>query len=421
MYYRRVMPPQPFLGLAARLSAADLSGCDRVVLAAHIATAQQARDWLDAFDAGCAQAATRLNEAGVADVPVRVVANGGRRSEAAARVVVARGEVCAAMPAWHAALGAGTVSGGHTDALARVHGRLDDDARAELIEREVTLVESAASRSVEDFTRQVNRLGQLLARDGGKGQAAEQKRQRSLRRWVDRQTGMCHTHLVLDPEADARLSRALDEAVAAEKLKAEVEDRTFDQLRADAMLHLVTTPSSGTRRPDTAMVLIDAATMANGPHADTVCETADGNDLPREAVERIVCDADIIPVALNGQGVVLDVGRTRRVATAGQRNALRAMYRSCGHPGCTVRFADCEIHHVVPWIKGGTTDMANLLPLCSRHHHLVHEGNWKLTLDPDRTITLRRPDKSMSFVGSTVDVAPASVREHGPPARAPAA
>lgn len=31
-------------------------------------------------------------------------------------------------------------------------------------------------------------------------------------------------------------------------------------------------------------------------------------------------------------------------------------------------------------------------PLCSRHHHLVHEGAWTIHLAPDRTLTTTRPD-----------------------------
>jgi hypothetical protein len=90
---------------------------------------------------------------------------------------------------------------------------------------------------------------------------------------------------------------------------------------------------------------------------------------------------------------------------------MRAMYRTCGFPGCTVRFGDCEIHHVIEWIRQrGPTDLANLLPVCSRHHHMVHEGGWQLTLHADRTITLRRPDGTVHTNDSTVDVAPAGVR-----------
>ncbi len=52
---------------------------------------------------------------------------------------------------------------------------------------------------------------------------------------------MCHTHLQFDPEADAKVSAALDAAIAAERTKPEdSESRSFDQLKADAMVTLIT-------------------------------------------------------------------------------------------------------------------------------------------------------------------------------------
>ena len=95
------------------------------------------------------------------------------------------------------------------------------------------------------------------------------------------------------------------------------------------------------------------------------------------------------------------------MATVEQRRALRAMYRSCGFPDCTVRFGDCDVHHVIAWMQHrGPTNLDNLLPLCNQHHHLVHEGGWHLELFPDRRLIVRRPDGSVLFDGSTVDVAP---------------
>ena len=38
------------------------------------------------------------------------------------------------------------------------------------------------------------------------------------------------------------------------------------------------------------------------------------------------------------------------------------------------------------------TDLRNLLPLCSRHHHAVHESGFALDLGTDRTLTIRCPD-----------------------------
>ena len=149
-------------------------------------------------------------------------------------------------------------------------------------------------------------------------------------------------------------------------------------------------------------MLIDLATLLTGLHDHSVAETADGHPLPVASLRRLCCDAVLVPVVLDGAGAVVDVGRERRTATRDQRRALRAMYTTCGHPGCEVRFDACQIHHVTPWEHGGSTDLANLLPLCSRHHHLVHEGGWQLTLQPDRTITLTRPDSTRHHEGSTV-------------------
>ena len=45
----------------------------------------------------------------------------------------------------------------------------------------------------------------------------------------------------------------------------------------------------------------------------------------------------------------------------------------CAMPGCThSRFI--EIHHITEWSDGGTTDIGNLIPLCSSCHSLVSHG-----------------------------------------------
>jgi hypothetical protein len=119
--------------------------------------------------------------------------------------------------------------------------------------------------------------------------------------------------------------------------------------------------------------------------------TQHGVELPAETVRRLACDADIIPVVLNGDGVPLDVGRAKRLATVHQRRALGAVYESCAIPECQVKFAHCEPHHIQYWENGGRTDLANLVPLCSRHHHAAHEGGWTLRLDPEtRQLSINR-------------------------------
>ena len=42
-----------------------------------------------------------------------------------------------------------------------------------------------------------------------------------------------------------------------------------------------------------------------------------------------------------------------------------------------------KAHHVVAWLNGGLTNLANGCLLCRYHHRQVHEGGWRIEqLDP---------------------------------------
>ena len=216
----------------------------------------------------------------------------------------------------------------------------------------------------------MGRLERILSGDDGLSKQARNRRDRNVRRWVDRTTGMCHTHLQLDAETDARVAATLDAAVAAAKTRQQDPDLTFDQLQADTLVELITRPDTAqvpagaeTRRVPEVIVLIDLDTLRHGLHDHGIAETADGNPLPADTIRRMCCDADIIPAVLNAHGATIDVGRERRVATRHQRRALRAMHTTCAHPDCTVRFDNCQIHHVVPWEHGGPSATS---PTCCR-------------------------------------------------------
>jgi predicted HNH restriction endonuclease len=105
-----------------------------------------------------------------------------------------------------------------------------------------------------------------------------------------------------------------------------------------------------------------------------------------------MCQGRITPIIVDSEGKSLDAGRTIRHANRRQRRALRAMYSCCAFGDCDIAFDRCEIHHVLPWELGGLTDLANLIPICSHHHHVVHEGGWRLDLADDRTLTITQPD-----------------------------
>jgi hypothetical protein len=111
--------------------------------------------------------------------------------------------------------------------------------------------------------------------------------------------------------------------------------------------------------------------------------TEDGLELAPSVVRRLSCDADIIPVALGGAGVVLDVGRSYRLVTASIWTALVVRDHHCAFPGCRRPPIMCHAHHIVPWAHGGATKLANLVLLCGHHHRMIHETPWRVRMDVD--------------------------------------
>lgn len=108
----------------------------------------------------------------------------------------------------------------------------------------------------------------------------------------------------------------------------------------------------------------------------------------------IVCNG----IVLHAPGE-LNLARTTRLANRAQRRALRGLYSTCAIPGCATHYDRCKLHHVIWWRHGGRTDLDNLLPLCTHHHHKVHDDGWQLTLGPDRQLTLRFPDGTVRNTG----------------------
>ena len=79
-------------------------------------------------------------------------------------------------------------------------------------------------------------------------------------------------------------------------------------------------------------------------------------------------------------GAVLAMGRTVRLATPAQKDALIARDVGCVIPGCAVPGEHCEVHHVIPWAAGGATDIENMCLLCSRHHTEVGQRTWDIQM-----------------------------------------
>ena len=122
-----------------------------------------------------------------------------------------------------------------------------------------------------------------------------------------------------------------------------------------------------------------------------LCELDDGTPIPVSTMQRFLCEAIVRAVFIEPDGSIRRIAEMRTPNRA-QRRALEAIYSTCAHPDCQIPITQCKAHHIIWYSKRGPTLLDNLVPLCEQHHHLVHEGGWRITMTPDRTITWTKPD-----------------------------
>jgi hypothetical protein len=155
--------------------------------------------------------------------------------------------------------------------------------------------------------------------------------------------------------------------------------------RADALAELVT--GGGV---ETTVVLhadleaLACAAKGDQPRAGDILHLRDGPAIPSETARRLCCDSKITVHGLNR-------GRSTRTITDAQCRALEARDgRKCAFPGCE-RTHGLEGHHLIPWAKGGQSNLDELILLCPYHHHTCHEGGFTIWRHKNGTITVKDP------------------------------
>ena len=198
----------------------------------------------------------------------------------------------------------------------------------------------------------------------------------------------------LHPDDFQKVNRRIDAEIAALKKLDEHKGQRRDQLAAIALVNLVCGQRATGRVPAEVVIHVTLDSINGVAGAPRFGEYIDGTPVPVDTIRRHACDANIIPAVLAGDGQPLDVGRAKRLATREQRHALRAMHRTCAVGDCPTSFDRCEIHHSLEWrADQGPTDLEFLFPVCTYHHHRLHEGRWRAQLDPStRQLTIRYPD-----------------------------
>ena len=189
----------------------------------------------------------------------------------------------------------------------------------------------------------------------------------------------------------AIVTRALDRMAATLPAMPGEEDSFFlPQRRADALAALCSARLASDPDPDRATVVVHAAVDALAS-ADRGSEVEGGGVIASETALRLACHGRLQVVVEDETGDPIHVGRTRRDPPAWMVRQLRYRDRECRFPGCgSRRFA--QAHHIVWWERGGRTDLDNLILVCTFHHKLVHEYEWRVTRGADGMVRWFRPD-----------------------------
>src|SRR2546430_420592 len=116
-----------------------------------------------------------------------------------------------------------------------------------------------------------------------------------------------------------------------------------------------------------------------------------GMPVSEVTLNRLACDCAITRHVFGSGSVLVELGREKRVISPQLRKPLEVRDKHCRFPGCSRRASWCEAHHVVSWVRGGATNLDNLVLLCNRHHMQVHEGRWQLFRYPDGHVEVLKP------------------------------
>ncbi len=137
----------------------------------------------------------------------------------------------------------------------------------------------------------------------------------------------------------------------------------------------------------TAVIHLDHDTLMGGlkaAHLDT------GEPVSPGQARRMACEAGLVPVVLNGQSQVLDLGRLKRLFSRSQRIAAGIAHPTCQAATCDWPSGMCHLHHLDPWHHGGRTDLRRAAVLCPRHHALIHHPGYDHEHRADGSITFHR-------------------------------
>ena len=195
---------------------------------------------------------------------------------------------------------------------------------------------------------------------------------------------------VLPAQAGVEFEQAIRTAVTWDGAD---DTRSHGERSADALFEIAAfynknheVPGTPRNHPHVELSL-DVSTLHDVPLATD----ADGRLVDPIVAETLLCHCAWHQVLRDGDAV-LAYGRAHYTAPKALFRAVAARDGGCRFPGCCRPVRYCDAHHIRYWRHGGGTDLDNLVLLCSRHHHLVHQQRLDLKLLHDAQLCVTWPD-----------------------------
>jgi hypothetical protein len=197
---------------------------------------------------------------------------------------------------------------------------------------------------------------------------------------------------VLDGSFDAEGGSVVDTALRL--ATSDDPSRTPAERRADAIVEVCTfyldnqqSKTGGRHRPH-LNVVVDLDALVQGEGGRVI----DGPALDGASISRLLCDASLHRVLMSARSAIVDYGTSTRTIPAPLWSALVIRDEHCRFPGCDRPSKWCEGHHIRWVTHGGTTELSNLVLVCTRHHHRLHLPQWQAKLLADSTFEVTSPD-----------------------------
>jgi hypothetical protein len=271
---------------------------------------------------------------------------------------------------------------------------------------EATLVRSATGLDPDALRKCAGRLMALIDQDGPLPDDAERARRRHFTMGKQGSDGTSPASANLDPQARATFEAIFAKLAAPGMCNPDDETPCVSGTPSQEQIDN-DTRSVGQRQHD-ALTAIGRSVLSSGElgcHnglpvtvivSTTLSElesglgsavTGGGSLLPMSDVIRMASHAHhyLAIFADECRAVPLYFGRSKRIASAGQRLVLHSRDRGCTFPGCPVPGYGSQVHHIRGWAKEGESNIDEEVLACGPHNRLAENG-WQVKIRKDGAV-----------------------------------